>query len=191
MKTILHRTHRQRPAIVPLPALAARNGHARRIAKIVVPIDFSDESKEAIQYAVPFAREVGATVTLFHVTQPITFPADYGYGPVVRRVPDDAGMKRARTRLKGLGQKMIGPGILGETIVLSGDPGFEITEAARAIEADLIIIASHGRDQAAQEVGSTAEKVVRHASCPVFVLRKKERGLPGPKHKESYAQKTN
>jgi nucleotide-binding universal stress UspA family protein len=161
------------------------------LTKILVPIDFSEESTEAIRYALPLAKEVGATITLLHVTDPITFPADYGYGPVVRQVSDKAGMKRARARLKRLGQRMIGPAMLGETIVLSGEACFEITEAGRAIEADLIIIGSHDSDGATSAVGSTAERVGWHAPCPVFVVRRKERSLAGLNHKELYADQTN
>lgn len=168
------------PRIHLLPALLPRNGHNRHLAMILVPIDFSEESKEAVQYAIPIARQFGARITLLHVTDPIRLPADYGYGPVVRQIADKAAMRKARARLNRLGRKMIGPGMMGETIVLSGEACFEITEAARAIEADLIIIGSHGCDGATNGVGSTAERVLWHAPCPVFVLRKKEENPPCP-----------
>jgi nucleotide-binding universal stress UspA family protein len=165
-------TARKAPARFDAPDVAAP---LLKSKNILVPIDFSEESKKAIHYALPLAKQLGATITLLHVTEPISFPADYGYGPVVRQIPDKAAMKKAKARLKGLGQKMIGSASLGETIVLSGDACFEITEAARALEADLIIIGSHGCDGATSTVGSTAEKVFRHATCPVLVVRRKER----------------
>lgn len=200
MKTI-HKRHHVRSGgslVQPLPGRAKINqavllglAPARlSLKKILVPIDFSDECKKAIQCALPLAKKLGATITLLHVTEPITFPADYGYGSVVRHIPDQEGMKRAKTRLKGLGRRLIGPGMLGEAIVLSGPPCVQIAEAARDLGADLIIIGSHGCGRATTAVGSTAEKVVRHAPCPVFVLRKKERSLARPTHKESHAQPT-
>ena len=161
------------------PALQGQPPARLSLKRILVPIDFSEDSQRAIDSAVPLATQLGATITLLHVTEPITFPADYGYGPVVRQIPDKAGVKKAKARLKGLGQRLIAPGMLGETIVLSGSACFEITEAARALEADLIVIGSHGCDEATAEGETTAEKVVRHAPCPVFVLRKKGRSLPG------------
>ena len=136
----------------------------------------------------PLAKQFAATISLLHVMEPIRIPADYGYGPVVRQISDKPAMGKARARLKALGKKMIESAMMGETVVLSGEACFEITEAAKAIEADLIIIGSLGCDGATNGVGSTAERVVWHAPCPVFVLRKKERNLPGsnPASKEEY-----
>jgi universal stress protein A len=193
MKTILTKNHVRsvRPGVQVLPPREAVR-HPKLLGsvparlslkRILVPIDFSEESKKAIHYALPLAKQLGATITLLNVTEPITSPADYGYGPVVRQIPDKAGMKQARAKLKVLGQKLIGSRMLGETIVLSGPTCFEITEAAKALEADLIVIGSHGCDGATSAVGSMAEKVVRHAPCAVFVLRKKERSLPDSKSK--------
>jgi nucleotide-binding universal stress UspA family protein len=140
-----------------------------------VPIDFSEESKKAIQYALPLAKEFGATITLVHVIEPILFPADYGYGPVIRQIPDKKPLGKTKVRLEQLARRTIGPGLLAETIVLSGIAFFEITEAAKAIEADLIIIGTHGYTGLARAtMGSTAEKVVRHAPCPVLVVRRME-----------------
>jgi len=137
------------------------------------PIDFSGESKKAVQYAVAFARQFGASIVLLHLVEPIVYPSDVGYGPVVVQIPNHGAIKRAKVRLSALGKKRVGGKILAETLVLTGSPWFEITEAAKALEIDLIVIGTHGYtglDHAL--MGSTAEKVVRHAPCPVFVVRK-------------------
>jgi nucleotide-binding universal stress UspA family protein len=157
-----------------IPALA-RNGHARRLTKILVPVDFSEESKKAIAYALSLAKEFGGTITLLHVVEPIVLPADYGYGPVLRQIPDKDGIRKAKARLKALRQRMIGSPALAETIVLSGLPFFEITEAARALETDMIVMGAHssaGQDRGT--IGSTADKVVHHAPCSVLVVHRKE-----------------
>ena len=154
---------------------SARNGHAIRLAKILMPIDFSDESIKAIQYAMPLAREFGATISLVHVIEPILFPADYGYGPVMRQIPSDKPIGKMKARLAKLGKRTIGPGLLAETMVLSGVAFSEITQAAKAMETDLIIMGTHGYAGLRRAVmGSTAEKVVRHAPCPVLVVRREE-----------------
>jgi len=166
---------------LPATALAGpnssrlRNGAAMHLAKILVPVDFSSESTKAIAYAVAFAREFGATITLLHVVEPILWPADYGYGPVTMQLPDQAMMRKAKARLNKMGARLIGHKFLAETQVLNGKADFEITEAAKALGSDLIIIGTHGRTGLDHTLlGSTAEKVVRHAPCPVFVVRRKE-----------------
>lgn len=151
------------------------NGAAIHLKKILVPVDFSSESTKAIAYAVAFAREFNATITLLHVVEPILCPADYGYGPVTMQIPDKAMLRKAKTRLNGLGRRLVGGKFLAETLALNGKAYFEITEAARALGSDLIIIGTHGRTGVEHTLlGSTAEKVVRHAPCPVFVVRRKE-----------------
>jgi universal stress protein A len=62
--------------------------------------------------------------------------------------------------------------VLHKILVRTGSPFHEITEAARTLKVDLIIIATHGRSGLTRALlGSTAERVVRHATCPVLVLR--------------------
>ena len=160
-----------------MPDLSARtcNGAPTHLTKILVPVDFSDESKKSVHYAVALARQFGASIVLLHVMEPVVYPSDVGYGPVVVQAPNNRAIKKARARLTALGKKQVGDKILAETVVLTGSSWYEITEAAKALEIDLIVIGTHGYtglDHAL--MGSTAEKVVRHAPCPVFVVRKKE-----------------
>src|SRR4051812_1894815 len=152
-----------------------RNHDVPHLAKILVPTDFSVESRKAIAYALAFARRFGAKITLLHVVELETCPADFGYGPVTVEISSRARLKKAKAKLDVLGRKLIGDKLLGETLALSGVASFEIVEAADALEADLIIMGTHGNDRQEQTpMGSTAERVVRHARCPVFVVRKKE-----------------
>jgi nucleotide-binding universal stress UspA family protein len=165
-----------RSAGLPLEKAAAkRNGKAPRLARILVPTDFSSESKKAVEYALAFARRFGASITLLHVVELKTCAADFGYGPVTIQISSKEKLKQAKAKLNLLGRKMIGNKLLAETLALSGTAYFEITEAAKALQTDLIIMGTHG--DAPKEItpmGSTAERVVRHAHCPVFVVRKRE-----------------
>jgi nucleotide-binding universal stress UspA family protein len=152
-----------------------RNGALIHLQKILVPVDFLSESTKAITYAVAFAREFDARITLLHVVEPIVCPADFGYGPVTMQIPDHAMLRKAKARLDRLGKRLVAGKFLAETLALSGKAYFEITEAAKALGSDLIVIGTHGRTGLEHTVlGSTAEKVVRHAPCPVFVVRRKE-----------------
>ncbi|HZQ46119.1 MAG TPA: universal stress protein [Verrucomicrobiae bacterium] len=150
-----------------------RSGTSIHLRKILVPVDFSGESKRALQYAVGFARQFGASITLLHVVEPMVYPPDAGYGPMISQVPNIGSIRKAGTRLSALGKKQVGRELLAETAVLTGSPHHEITRAARALAIDLIVMGTHGYTGLNHALmGSTAERVVRHAPCPVFVVRK-------------------
>ena len=149
---------------------------AFQLKRIVVPIDFSDTSYKALQYAVPFAAQFGARLILLHVIEPFALPAELSYvSPEVENAGQTA-MKGALEKLAELCQQQLGAKCLSQASVRMGVPWHEITTAARASAADLIIIATHGRTGIQHVlVGSTAERVVRHAPCPVLVVRERER----------------
>lgn len=141
-----------------------------RLREILVPIDFSDCSRQALRYALALARRFGASITLMYV---IDF---YLAGETEGRL-DYAGLARD-LRIRGSEQLIrlihqdVGTDLLVDTLVRQGRPWKEITEAARERNTDLIILGTHGRADVARTVfGSTAERVVRHAPCPVLVVR--------------------
>jgi nucleotide-binding universal stress UspA family protein len=69
----------------------------------------------------------------------------------------------------------IGDAARSTTLLRTGQPHTEIVEAARELGADLIVLSTHGHTGLTHALlGSTAEKVVRHAPCPVLVVREKE-----------------
>lgn len=145
-------------------------------ANILVPVDFSAESRRAVEYAGMVGNRFRSSVTLLHVVKPLTCEADFGYGPVKRQSPDQNEVRKGRARLKRLALKMAHGAAPAKLLVLSGTAPFEITEAAKALGTDLIIMGCHGKSEAACHLGSTAERVVRQAPCPVFVLKKKALG---------------
>jgi universal stress protein A len=156
-------------------AVVGRHHPGLHLARILVPTDFSRESRKAIEYALAFARRFGANITLLHVMELETCPADFGYGPVTVQISSKERLKKAKARLNALGRKLADGKLLVEPLVLSGTAYVGITEAAKMQETDLIIMGTHGNDSKEETpMGSTAERVVRHAPCPVFVVRRKE-----------------
>lgn len=145
-----------------------------RIQYILVPIDFSEPSRKALDYAVPFARQFGAKLTLLHVVEPVAAPDFANSFPLM--VENDKITAACKAQLQLLiKQKAIEPKLVEKTLVRQGRSFHEISEAARTLKVDLIIIATHGYTGLKHAfLGSTAERVVRHAPCPVLVVREHE-----------------
>ncbi len=143
-----------------------------QLRHILVPVDFSAPSEKALKYAARFAEQFGSKITLVHVIQPMVYPADFGYPPTVVDTLDEAVRQQIEERLAALAKKT-GPGT--QSLVRVGQPYFEIAAAAEELEVDLIIITTHGRTGLKHVLlGSTAERVVRHAPCPVLTVRERE-----------------
>lgn len=143
-----------------------------QLKRLLVPIDFSECSVKALQYALPFARQFGGSLTLLHVVQVYPSPevVDVNLPLVERRMQESA-----ITELKTLAEREVGADIPTETVVRLGQPYAEIVEEARARRSDLIVLSTHGYTGLRHFLlGSTAERIVRHAPCPVFVVREKE-----------------
>jgi universal stress protein A len=142
------------------------------LKRILVPIDFSPLSKKALQYALRFAEEFETEVILLHVIEPDVPPVFDGFmiaPPVISTIPDGA---RKLTRLADSVRSARISSV--ESSVRMGLPAHGIVEAAKELDVDLIIIATHGYTGWKHfAIGSTAERVVRAAPCPVLVVREK------------------
>ena len=139
-----------------------------KLKEILVPVDFSECSQKALQYAIPFAKQFGAQLTLLHVVQP--YPAVPEMAPVDIESIQDAKQKLVETKAA------IDKGISARAQVRVGNPPAEIVDAATQGGSDLIILSTHAHTGLARVfLGSTAEKVVRQAPCPVLVVREQER----------------
>jgi nucleotide-binding universal stress UspA family protein len=156
----------QRNVIDLVPALLP-------LKSILVPIDFSEISKKALHYAVKFAEQFGARITVLNVIEPVATP-DFAYHPLMLEA--DKAKEAARTRLETLCSGMkISQSLLDKPLTRYGTPFAEICDAARKLKVDLIIITTHGYTGLKHVLmGSTAERVVRHAPCPVLTVREKE-----------------
>lgn len=148
------------------------------IKKVLVPIDFSDYSKSALKYAVNFVKQFSAELDLVYVVEPVIYPPDFSMGQIAIPSVDLEMDKRAGEELDKLAKREIPPEIRVKKIVKTGKPFIEIIETASTENIDLIIIATHGHTGVEHILfGSTAEKVVRKAPCPVLTLREPIKGF--------------
>jgi nucleotide-binding universal stress UspA family protein len=133
---------------------------------VIVPVDFSDASFDAVREARTLVESPDA-VEVVHVL-PMLSPMDPGV--VWDAWNDDSRRSHATDALR---KRLDERGLTGVRITaLIGDPAREIAHLAETRKTDLIVIPSHGRTGAARVlIGSVAERVVRHAHCPVLVLR--------------------
>lgn len=145
------------------------------IKTILVPIDFSKLSMTAIETARSLAGRWEASIHLVHVHEFYDPPGLLAPIPMsVASFRDDAATRRAR-RLRILGTRNA---IAKENChFLTGVPTFhEICTFARRIEADLIVMPTHGYTGVVHLLGgSTAERIVQHSPCPVLVVRGEEK----------------
>ncbi len=148
------------------------------ISKILVPIDFSNYSKNALRYAVSFAKQFNSKIYLVYVIEPVIYPSDFSMGQVSFPSSDVEITDRAKEELNTLIKTEIGDTIETDVIIKTGKPFVEINETAAEEDIDLIIIATHGHTGMEHLLfGSTAEKVVRKAPCPVLTLREPIKGF--------------
>jgi nucleotide-binding universal stress UspA family protein len=164
----------------PCPVLtvrsAAKGAPPVGITRILVPVDFSDCSLEAMEYTIQAARQFAASVTILHVIE----PASYGLDFTLVHAGD--AQKTTHALEKRLGEftaLLEGHGISTRSMLQSGAPGQAILDGARAAEADLIVMGTHGRRGFSHLVsGSVAEAVLRQAPCPVLTIKSPKFG-PG------------
>lgn len=141
-----------------------------KLRSILVPTDFSEGSKKALRSALAMAKDSGATITLLHVVEPVALP-ELAALPVL--LENDKVAASAKASLRRMCEREGVPAArLDRVLVRTGSAFHEITEAARTLKADLIVIATRGHTGLKHVLlGSTAERVVRHAPCPVLVVR--------------------
>lgn len=134
--------------------------------RVVVPIDFSEESFRALDVALQLV-EMPNQVSIVHVLQDL---APLEAGEVWGVIDPTSRIENARNALR---QKLADDKYSSVTLeVILGDPAHGIAEFAEQNKAQLIVIPSHGRRGITRLLmGSTAERVVRLAHCPVLVLR--------------------
>ena len=169
--------------------LKANSTHSRRVTvgvtgqhrsqevwelnSILVPTDFSRPSNKALSYAASIAAKIGAQISLLHVIK----PSSVGLQSETALLHSDPRLPEADNRMRQLCRKQhVDPHLIRNTLVREGTPHREITDAARELKTDLIIMATQGHTGLAHVLlGSTTESVLRNAPCPVLVVREKER----------------
>lgn len=153
-----------------------------KVKRILVPVDFSSHAEEALDYARALAAFFEATLEVVHVVEEPAFPAFYGaaYKGAHGQLPPDL-EEEARLAMERLAEAVRGADVergIGY-YVRRGRAAREIVQLAKEHDVDLIVIGSQGLTGMDRLVlGSVAEKVVRGAPCPVFVIKQK-RSNPG------------
>lgn len=156
---------------IPSKSRRRRAGRARafRLKRILVPIDFSETSVQALPYAATLAEQFAAEVILLHVIEPFPLPADSGYIPSKLLGEDENG---AQSHLLRLSREVFPDDLPARCLVRTGQPFEKIAHTASSLGADIIVLTTHGYTGLTHVLlGSTAEYVVRHADCPVLVVR--------------------
>ncbi len=137
---------------------------------ILVPIDFSEQSEKAATAACALAQKTGGTVHFLHA---YVIPVEsVGLAHTVSQDYVEQFIKDSTAQLQELASKLCAGAILGPFLVVSGDPREVITAKAKELNAELIVMGTHGRRGLTRALmGSVAENVARTAHCSVLVVR--------------------
>jgi nucleotide-binding universal stress UspA family protein len=143
-----------------------------KIKRVLVPTDFSDSARHALTYGVSFAREFGAELLLVHVVENLTvgYASDLFPVPMAEVFEEISGY--ARSELAKLAVEVREKGVTVREIVAQGKPSAEIVRIAGEEQADVIVLGTHGKGMLDKALfGSTTERVIRKAPCPVLSCR--------------------
>jgi nucleotide-binding universal stress UspA family protein len=146
-----------------------------KLKKVLVPTDFSDSARQALRYGMSFAKEYGAELTLFHVVENLTvgYATDLFPVPMAEVFQEISGYAKAELAKLAAEARQRGLTVVEE--VAQGKPSAEIIRYATEHEIDVIVLGTHGKGMLDQALfGSTTERVVRRAPCPVLTVRMRE-----------------
>jgi nucleotide-binding universal stress UspA family protein len=141
--------------------------------KILVPVDFSEESALALDWAIRLAfTEPGASIVLCHVLKPIYAPV----GPETMLYDVGAATKEEAKRELPKWLAKIPWTISSSSVITEGRVSEQVAKIVEKERVDLVVMTTHGRKGLAHWVmGSAAEETVRLAPCPVLVLHMNEK----------------
>lgn len=146
-----------------------------RLERVLVPTDFSDSAHKALVYGASFAKEFSAELVLLHVVEPVAI----GYGSDLFPVP----MAEVFEEMSGYAREQLGKlaaearekGVVVRELVVQGKPSSEVLRVAEEETVSLIVLGTHGKGILDHAIfGSTTERVVRRAPCPVLTCRPEE-----------------
>lgn len=131
---------------------------------LLVATDFSEDADNAVDFAAGLAQELKASLTLMTSTY-------IGDTPEVSQSYIEKIRSEAQERIEAVRQRVEDTGVAVKVVMASGPPAQRITETAQKEAADMIVMGTHGRTGLRHMlIGSVAERVVRHATCPVLVV---------------------
>lgn len=140
---------------------------AKVFSTIVAAVDFSDSSQAALKRAVELARQYGATLTAVHIVEPVPTYAHSG----IPGLDADIEREAAHGYLRNLLER-VAPGLAAREVVMIGHAATGVLQVAATEHADLVVAGVHGRN--AMDLmffGSTANRLVREAACPVLTVK--------------------
>ncbi len=154
------------------PADAEEDGVLSRpvmLERILVPVDFSDCSLDALEYAVVVAQQAKASLMLLHVLEPVSYGLDFTLGHSRTREQ----LRESWTkRLEELASSHQHSQVPMESQLRGGSPADSILDSAQTLPCDLIVMGTHGRRGISHTIsGSVAEAVLRKSRCPVIAVR--------------------
>jgi nucleotide-binding universal stress UspA family protein len=163
--------HAPCPVLVLHPKDGSRKRRQQSLKKVLVPVDFSPCSATGLEYAKALAQEFKSKLVLLNSVDLHYYSTNpeyvlYDFSPLF-----GAAEEAARTQMRELVEGTDWGGLNVETLLKSGHAGDQICRRAEECGVELIVTSTHGRTGLKHIfIGSTAEYVVRHASCPVLVV---------------------
>jgi nucleotide-binding universal stress UspA family protein len=137
--------------------------------RILVPVDFSDCSLDALEYGALITQRSKASLKLLHVLEPVSYGLDFTLPHMAQRESSKTAVTK---RLSDLVSALTSVGLASDFLMSGGLPADSILDAARAQSVDVIIMGTHGRRGLSHVLfGSVAESVLRRSSCPVLTVR--------------------
>jgi universal stress protein A len=143
----------------------------KQFQKILVPVDFSACSAEAVRFAADLSQRYTADVTLVNVFEPLVYMNPEGYPLYMPGQFEELQAQHKKALDKATREAEAAGALHVKAEQLEGSPTSEIIGFARAENFDLIVIGTHGRTGFKHAlIGSVAERVVRNAPCPVLTV---------------------
>ena len=142
----------------------------REFKTVLCPTDFSAESYRALEYGARFATAAGGSLLIAHI---LHNPTTKEFHPEGYVLSFEQAKTRAQAQLEEIRAQRVGGTVKCDLFVDIGDPYEKLLSLATQRQVDLVVISTHGRSALEHLVmGSVAEKIIRHAPCPVLVVRR-------------------
>jgi nucleotide-binding universal stress UspA family protein len=158
-------------AVLTVPAAKQRAEESPQVSvtRMLVPVDFSDCSLDALEYGALIARRANVSMKLLHVLEPVSYGLDFTLPHMAQR---ESSKTAIRKRLSDFVSTLTSLGLASEFLMSGGLPADSILDAARSQSVDMIVMGTHGRRGLSHALfGSVAESVLRRSSCPVLTVR--------------------
>lgn len=143
---------------------------------ILVAIDLSDCTETIVKKARDFAKPLAAKIWLLHVAEPEPDFVGYDVGPQYERDALSEKFHQEHSEIQAIANNLRTEGLDATALLVRGTTAETILSEAAKLNADMVILGSHGRGAVRRFlVGSVSEGVLRHAACPILIIPTHER----------------